>query len=94
MKDRISILPPAGLQLAAGAWRAYLKNRDGTLQCGRCGKKGSFKCGGCGAVIAVKQHIISDFLIGGHAVVTSGKLLTRDRGFYRDYFAGLKIAGE
>jgi predicted nucleic acid-binding protein len=85
--------PPEALWIAAGAWKAYLKNRDSILQCSRCGKKVSAKCGGCGAVIAVKQHIIPDFLIGGHAMVTAGKLLTRDRGFYRLYFSGLEIAG-
>lgn len=83
--------PPEALWIAAGAWKAYLKNRDGALQCSRCGRKERFKCGGCGNMIIVKQHIIPDFLIGGHAIVTAGKLLTRDRGFYRDYFEGLKI---
>jgi predicted nucleic acid-binding protein len=83
--------PPEALWIAAKAWKEYLIKRDGMLQCSQCGRKELVNCGGCGAAIAGKQHIISDFLIGGHATVTADKLLTRDRGFYRSYFSGLKI---
>jgi predicted nucleic acid-binding protein len=39
----------------------------------------------------VRDRIVADFLIGGHALILSDRLLTRDRGFYRDYFKRLKV---
>ena len=38
-----------------------------------------------------RERVISDFLVGSHALMQCGTLLTRDAGFYRDYFKGLKI---
>jgi predicted nucleic acid-binding protein len=38
-----------------------------------------------------RSRIAADFLIGAHAMVASDRLLTRDRGFYRRYFAGLLV---
>jgi len=38
-----------------------------------------------------RERVVADFLIGGHALIQCDRILTRDRGFYRDYFRELTI---
>jgi predicted nucleic acid-binding protein len=38
-----------------------------------------------------RQRVVADFLIGAHAMMQCNALITRDDGFYRDYFKGLKV---
>jgi len=38
-----------------------------------------------------ERRIAADFLIGGHALVQCDRLLTRDNGFYREYFKPLSL---
>lgn len=37
------------------------------------------------------QRTVPDFLIGAHALLQCKALITRDAGFFRDYFKGLKV---
>lgn len=70
---------------AGEAFSTYLDRRGETLQCPTCGTETTFDCPSCGTEITARQHVAPDFLIGAHAEST-GRLVTFDDGFYRDYF--------
>jgi len=40
---------------------------------------------------AEPQRVVADFLVGAHALLQCQGLITRDAGFFRDYFKGLKV---
>ena len=76
---------------AGNAWRAYTSRRPRNMVCPTCGNDQPVTCGRCGANLRPRQHVVADFLIGGHAVAEADRLLTRDRGFYATYFPELRL---
>ena len=45
----------------------YIKVMGEGLECPKYGYKGVVRCEWCDEIISRRQHVISDFLIGGHA---------------------------
>ncbi|WP_309625960.1 type II toxin-antitoxin system VapC family toxin [Methylibium sp.] len=38
-----------------------------------------------------RQRTVPDFIVGAHALLQCNGLITRDGGFFRDYFKGLEV---
>jgi len=38
-----------------------------------------------------RSRTVPDFIVGAHALLQCSALITRDAGFFRDYFKGLKL---
>lgn len=93
-KTGIDFIPfsKRSLEIAGIAWMTFTKRRDKSkIKCQECGKLNELYCPNCSAQITWRNHIITDFLIGGHAQDLADRLLTRDRGFYGGYFPSLNI---
>lgn len=77
------------LHHAGTAFRAYLQRR--VFRCARCGTSVNMTCPNCRTSVTGRQHVVADFMIGAHALVHAGRLLTRDRGYYSTYFPDLVL---
>jgi predicted nucleic acid-binding protein len=77
---RISIkdLDISSAEIAASRWMLYLKTK----------KKA--RCPECAHVLPFRKHVLSDFYIGGFALSSCDRILTRDRGIFRTYFKDLR----
>ena len=82
------------LREAGRAWRNYARRRSAMVQCPQCGKEFDVRCRSCNAVVRWRQHLLPDFLIGGHALTQAEGLLSRDRGYYQTYFPDLRLLPE
>ena len=84
-------IAPETYALAAKRWDRY--NRRRVLMCQRCGKKlEKLICKECNAEIKIRQHILTDFIIGAYALQTEErKLVTNDKGYHLTYFPELNI---
>ena len=77
--------------VAAKRWDKYNKLR--VLICQRCGKKiEKLTCRECGVELKIRQHILTDFVIGAYALQSlERKLVTNDKVYYSAYFPELTI---
>lgn len=55
----------------------------------RLSDRGAGTAGAAGSMRAMRA--MPDFLVGAHAMLQCDGLITRDQGFFRDYFKGLKV---
>jgi predicted nucleic acid-binding protein len=87
----IGDIEPETYLVAAKRWNRYNKRR--VLMCHRCGKKvEKLICSACNAEIMIRQHILSDFIIGAYALQREErKIVTSDKGYYSTYFSELTI---
>lgn len=81
------------LHLAGERWGHYAKNRSRIMRCPRCNKQMKISCPHCGSAVSIRQRVLSDFIIGAHALVHANILLSRDRGVYKTHFGDLKVIG-
>jgi predicted nucleic acid-binding protein len=80
------------LHIAGMRWAEYArKSKRSQFSCAGCGKSFTFSCPHCKAAVTRRQSVLSDFLIGAHALVQADCLLSRDLGIYKNNFPDLKI---
>lgn len=84
-------LDQSAATVAGLAYLRHLGSRDAAgVECAECGHRNQFQCASCRRAVVWRQHILTDFLIGAHALHTTGVLLTRDRHLRRK-IPGLRV---
>ena len=81
LKDHNISIEPLDLKsvvVSGQRWMTYLK------------RKSKIKCPECKHQLNIKEHVLSDFYIGGFALAHCEAILTRDRGIYKKYFPDLR----
>lgn len=78
---QVESLDLEGATVAGRRWVQYLA------------RKAKAKCPACGHLLSQREHLLSDFYIGGFALAQCDAILTRDRGIYKKYFPELKGYG-
>lgn len=78
---------------ATRAWGEDLRRRKlrQPYPCPHCGHQNELHCAACGKSLVGQRRIPNDFLVGAHALMVAGRLITWDRGTYATYFPGLLI---
>jgi hypothetical protein len=86
----IGDMSPNAYIAAANRWQTYNERR--VLSCHRCGARlNPLICKKCQSVINIRQHLLSDFMIGAFALESGGRLVTHDKGYFSTYFPELNI---
>ena len=80
------------LHIAGMRWAEYARrSKRNQFSCSECGKSFSMQCPHCKVMVTRRQIVLSDFLIGAHALEQADCLLSRDLGIYKNNFSDLKV---
>ncbi|MBN2710619.1 MAG: PIN domain-containing protein [Calditrichaceae bacterium] len=72
-------------------WKSYQAKISRQYYCPNCGKQVDTICSHCNYPLNMPRRVLNDFIIGSHARRFADVFLTRDRGFYRNYFKQIKM---
>lgn len=76
---------------ASRLWIKYIQKNHKKKSCSECGRTIDPACPLCESKLNFPRRMLNDFIIGSHANIFADAFITRDRGFYRSYFSGIKI---
>lgn len=65
--------------------------RRSAIRAGEMQRRFNQRRRGGGSATISSPRTVPDFIVGAHALLQCAGLITRDAGFFRDYFKGLKV---